>query len=615
MNLRLPQYALTFSRPVIGYGDFSYQCPLPDSKPYVDKTVVDRKFALWDYVCKEGLLTSKDEYKKLKSWSFLKDKTIFAYHWFKFDNMPLKMRWYQDVILSDTSDRILFAASNQIGKSIELDVDAATEFLMDHNKNWVGILVSNSLDQSMYQMDRIKLMLRSANISYRVEETTDTKTGRKDNATKISYTFYAPDQVTPLYTNLLICCPHTSSALGYPADRIWLDEFDFWEDVKGGQEHFLNQVIIPRTYDTNGKIKIFSNPDGKDKLMYKLWNQKDEKGNFVWNRYQFNYWDMPTANQERFNRLIIGKTRQQVDSTLLAVFSQSAGAFLSMDEINDSVDKELCEKGRQAGYGREVAFFMDVGSVHDQCALFGAFLTGNKEVPEIPIVNLFYVHKYPVGYPLSRVVGVDVNAEDGWDSYVEDNPSVKEVLAEYSIEQDGKKYPPLFGVDVTGNSGIVPLFNVVGIEPVDVTFTGKRKWEMYQRMQYYFQQRFIKRVNDQDINTMDGKDASYQLSKLIVKKGTSTAYRQVHHENENDFDDCPDAIAGVIHLIENPDLPSLSFDIIFDGKSMLPEIEQDAEEIRKLKEENPELKDQYIPSFYNTNEFGTWLEKREKAKR
>lgn len=615
MNLKLPSYALSYSKPIVGYGNFTYTAPRPEDRSMVDQTIVARKFDLWKYVCDENLLTSQDEYKKLKAWSFLRDKTIYAYHFFKFDNKPMKLRWYQDVLLADTSDRILFGAANQIGKSITLDVDAGIEFLSDHNKGWVGILVSNSLDQSMYQMDRIKLLLRSANINYREEDTLDTKTGRKDNATKISYTFYAKDGKTPLYTNLLICCPHTSSALGYPADNLWLDEFDFWEDVKGGQEHFLNQIIIPRTYETNGKIKIFTNPDGKDKLLYKLWNQKDELGNFVWNRYQFNYWDKPGADQKRFSRLIIGKTRQQVDSTLLAVFSQSAGAFLSTDEIDDSVDAELNQKGRQAGYGREVAFFLDVGTVHDQSVLVGAYITENKETPEIPFINAFFIHKYPVGYPLPRVVGVDVNHDDGWDDYALDNPPVKEILAEYSTEMDGKKLPPLFGVDVTGNSGLIPLFNVIGIEPADIVFSGKKKWEMYQRMQYYFQQRYIRRVFDQDLNTVDGKDCGYQLSKLVVKRGTQTSYRQIHHENESDYDDCPDALAGVIHLIENPNLPSLSFDIVKDGHSMLQEIEKEKEAIADFKKSNQELADQYIPSFYNTDELGTWMDKKEKLKR
>jgi len=609
-----PFYKLNFGRAVVGYANFSFVMQKPSDVPMVDTKVVDKKFRIWQEVCNSGLLTSEDEYVRSKAWSLLNDKTLMAYHYFKFDGKPMKLRWYQDAILSDDHDRILFVAANQIGKSLTLDVDAAVTFLRDHGKGWVGILVSSSLPQSMFQMDRIKMLLRSADINYREEDTTETKTGKKDNSTTISYTFYSGDGQTPLYTNLLICCPHTSSALGYPADDIWLDEFDFWKDVVGGQEHFLNQVIIPRTFETNGRIKIFSNPDGADKLLAKLFHQKDDLGVHVWHRYQFNMWDRPGISQEEFNKKKVGMTRQQVDSTLLAVFSSSAGAFLSSDEIKDQISLELCEKGDSAGYGRECAFFLDVGSVHDQCVLVGGYLDENIVEPDIPLINVFYIHKYPVGYPISRVVGISV-VDDGWDDEAEDNRSVKSVLLEYSQEVDGFRNYPLFGVDVTGNSGISPLFNVAGIDPVNVTFSGPRKWAMYQRYQYYSQQRYFKRARDRDANAVNGNDFSYQASKLRVKQGTSTGYRQIHHEQESDLDDTQDATVGLIYLIENPDLPSLSYDIINNGKSVLSDIEEEKRSVDEFKENHPELKDQYIPSFMRNDELDSWIGRREKNRR
>ena len=489
MELEVPKYDLKHTRSIVGYGNFSYTKQKENENSMVDISIVEQKFKLWNYIAEKELITKGTKLERLKTLSLLKDKTIMAYAYFKFDNKPFKLRWTQDCLLSDNHDRILYAAANQTGKSLTLDADAAIEFLRDHGKNWVGILVSSSLPQSQYQMDRIKLLLKSAKISYKEEETVDTKTGKKDNATQLSYTFYDPDGKTPLYTNFLICCPHTSSALGYPADDIWLDEFDFWENID--QKHFVYQIIIPRTFETGGKIKIFSNPNGKDRMLYELWNQKDEQGNYVWHRYNFNYWDKPGANQKEFDKLKTGMTRQQVDSTLLAVFSQSAGAFLSYEEIKNQLDSELCQKGDQAGYGRETAWFLDVGSVHDQSSLTGGYISENKEQPELPIINGFYIHKYPVGYPLARVVGILPKEKDGWEDEAEDNPSVKSVLEEYSEEEGEEKFLPLFGCDVTGNSGIIPLFNTVGIEPVDITFSGPKKWRMYQRYQAYSQQRYF----------------------------------------------------------------------------------------------------------------------------
>jgi len=442
------------------------------------------------------------------------------------------------------------------------------------------------------------MLLKSSNLSYREEETVDTKTGKKDNTTQLSYTFYSADGKTPLYRNLLICCPHTSSALGYPVDVMWLDEFDFWENCD--QSHFMYQIAIPRTFKTKGKIKVYTNPDGKEKMMYKLWNGKDAEGNPAWHRYQFNYWDKPDANQQEFNKLIVGMSKSQIESTLLAVFTRTEGSFLSSEEISDMHDAELAQKGDSAGYGRETAWFLDVGSVHDQSVLIGGYVEQNLLVPEIPLQKVFWIHKYPVGYPLARVVGLDAatDSNDGWTDYVLDNPSVKQVLADYGEEIEKKKYQPLFGFDATGNAGMLPLFAAAQIDAVDVTFTGKLKWHMYQRYQYYAQQRFLKRARERDSNTVRGCTFDYQASKLVIKKNTSTSYKQIHHESEDDLDDTQDAVVGFIHLIENPDLPSLSFDII---------------EHNVQKEVSPEekLNGQYIPPFMNKLELDNWMEQKE----
>lgn len=595
----LQKYNFSFEKPVIGYGNFSTK--QKDVKCMIDQSIVNHKIDLW----KKSVLNPPKDNSHL---SLLRDKTILAFNYFKFNGKPFRSRWYQDVLMFDSYDRILYASSNQSGKSISLNVDAATEFFQDHGKGWVGLLVSNSLPQSQYQMDRIKMMLKSSNIQYRVEDTTDKKTGKKDNSTQISYTFYEDDELTPRYTNLLICCPHTSSALGYPCDNMWLDEFDFWENCD--QRHFIYQIAIPRTFDTKGKIKIFSNPNGKERMMYELWNLKDAEGNFVWHRYNFNYWDTPNANQKDFDKNVTGMTPSQIDSTLLARFARTEGSFFSTEEIEDTLSKELIEKGDSAGYGRDTAWFLDVGTVHDQSCLIGAYLEQNEQVPEIPKINLFYVHKYPVGFPLARVVGVDnaIDSEDGWDDYVKDNPPVKSVLGKYGhLGADNSMFYPLFGCDVTGNRGLIPLFQAIDIDVIPIEFQGKNKWYMFQRYQYYVQQRFLKRNMDRDENTVRGCDFSYQMSKLIVKKTANQSYNKIHHENEDDLDDTQDSVAGVIHLIENPDLPSLSFEIINEKGIVTEEVEEEIKEQHKLEKEG-----QYIPSFYDRSELDNWIEQKEK---
>jgi len=617
MDLALPISNLSHTRPIIGFGNFGHS--VKDSiSCFLDKSIINRKFALWDTVLANNLLASPNELIRAKAISLLRDKSILAYSQLKYDNEPVRMMYLQDAILSDTYNRILFCGCNQhIGKSFTLNVDAATSFMIDHKKNWIGILVSGSLPQSQFQMDRIKMLLKSSNISYKEEDTIDTKTGKKDNTTQLSYTFFSEDKKTPLYRNLLVCCPHTSSALGYPVDDLWLDEFDFWENCD--QNHFLYQIAIPRTFHTKGNIKVYTNPDGKEKMMYKLWNQTLPDGTPAWHRYQFNYWDKPGATQIGFDKGIVGMTRGQIESTILGIFTRTEGSFFSTSEIKDMLCQELTDKGDQSGYGRETAWFLDVGSVHDQSSLTGGYLEPNPDFPEIPLIKAFWIHKYPVGYPLGRVVGVKeiLNSEgemvplkelkDGWEDEAKDNPSVKDILDEYAEEINSTKFQPLFGFDATGNAGMLPLLQATGIDAMDIQFQGKKKWHMYQRYQLYVQQRFLKRAKERDSNTVRNCDFDYQASKLTIKKNTNTVYKQIHHENENDLDDTQDSMVGLIHLIENPDVPSLGFGLIPHKKIIGENQKENDEEPLRIG------KDQYIPPFYNKRELNSWIDKREKT--
>jgi hypothetical protein len=567
MQQELYRPHLDYSRPVLGHGNFTTTYR-PDLKPLLDITYIDSKYHLWDYNSKYvltdpgiDLKTNKViDHNKAKSYwkaiSLLRDKSIYAYANFKFNDKPMRMRWYQDLLLNDNFPRILYASSNQSGKSITLDVDAAIEFSKDHDKEWVGILVSKSLPQSQYQMDRIKQLLKSGNFEYRVENTDDSKTGKKDNSFQISFTFYSPDG-RPIYTNRLICCPPTGSALGYPCDCLWLDEFDFWKDID--QNWFIKQIAIPRTFETRGSIKIFTNPDGKKEL-WNLWNEKDQKGNPVWHRYNFNYWDTPNASQDDFDFKSVGMTRSQIESTLLAIFSNSDSAFFSDDEIRRSYDSELTENKL---YNKQPIFFLDVGAKHDQSVLIGGFVEPDEHNPRLKHFFAPIIQVYPVGYPLSRVIGSEVSDSDGWHHV----KSVKDYLSDWSIDNIN----PIFGVDCTGNSGIVPLCRAHGINPIDVTMSGPVKSGMYQRYKYLMEKGLLHRTRSVEFE--------YQASHLEMKK-SARGYLMIHHAREDDLDDTQDAMAGFIYLADNPNIFPVTMTLIErnDAKS---EPDKNTQEIKK----------------------------------
>jgi len=492
------------------------------TRDQIDSVGYNSKFKL----CDSYLANPESNAYLLKE--LLNDKTCFGYLMLKLNGAPLSLRDYQDAIINDSHRFIYFRAANQIGKSLLLDVKACINLLIDHGHGHHEAIVSKSLPQSTFQMMRVKSLLNAMpHISW------DDIKGGSDSKSILSVNIL--DRKGKIkYTNLLICAPCTEGLLGYDLHELNLDEFEFW-DVD--TNHFLNQIGEPRTYQTKGNITIFSNPNGGDNFGSELEKLRLPNGKLKYHTYVFNFNDNPDNSEEDLELAMTGKSRAQIESTLLAIRSLSDKYFFSGDEIKQSLDKELCD---DAAEGKQTFWFLDVGAKHDQSVLVGGFMEQDEYEKGMFHVNIFRFHVYPVGYPISRVVGSfdESQATDGWHS----EKSVKEYLEEFSII-DGVL--PTFGVDVTGNSGISPLFHSTGIFPIDVTFSGPKKWAMYQRLKYFLEKKLLHRVESEEFDK--------EMGTIISTKLGTQRYRRVGHEHENDLDDVCDSVAGLIFLMDNPD--------------------------------------------------------------
>lgn len=485
--------------------------------------------------CKKYLAGDKSLMKPL-----LNDITTFSYLFFKLNNKPVVMYPYQDMILNTNAKYKIFRAARQIGKSICLDVKSAYNLCLDHGHEHNECIISKSLPQATFQMSRVKHLLNTARFNWREQK------GPQDSMSVITVSIYdelddsyekenRPRRVK--YVNRLVVAPCTEGALGYDFHEVNLDEFEYW-DVDCN--NFYNNVIEPTIYTTKGNICIFSNPNGADSYAAELELQRLPSGDLKWKTFCFNFMDRPGATKEDFEMHIVGKTRQQIESQLLAVRSLSDRNYFSPDEIERSYDSFLNELKM---IGKQPFFALDVGSKHDQSVLVGGFVepddSGRFMRLYMPIIHL-----YPVGYPLSRVVGSNVDDSDGW-GHVK---SVKEFLDEYS--ENG--IIPVFGVDCTGNSGIVPLFEAAGIYPQDITLSGPVKSGMYQRFKYFMEKGLLHRIKSSEFE--------YQARHLEVKK-SQRGYLMIHHENENDLDDVMDATAMLISLADSPDIVPVSVEV------------------------------------------------------
>jgi len=82
-----------------------------------------------------------------------------------------------------------------------------------------------------------------------------------------------------------------------------------------------------------------------------------------------------------------------------------------------------------------------------------------------------------------------------------------------------------------------------GVSLQGIIFSLSNKSKMYTDLKMLFEQRRIKIPNDEEFKK--------QLGSLNFKR-TTGGQLQVHHENENDLDDYPDALAGLIAISIKP---------------------------------------------------------------
>ena len=422
--------------------DYNY----PITSKDLDLVSYGSKFKL----CNEFLRSSSPTDPKYLT--LFQDITSFSYIFFYLDGSRVTLFPYQDMILNDPYKYKIFRSSRQSGKSLSLDIKSAYNLLRDHGYGHNECIISASLAQASYQMRRVKGLLNSMpHIKWREQVLSDNQSllilDVLDNAGKSKY------------QNMLVVTPCTEGSLGYSFHSVNLDEIEYWKDIN--VEHFMNNIIGPTILATDGSITTFSNPNGSESYIAKLENLRLPNGPKKWHTYVFNFFDCPLNNQDKFDIATAGLTRQQIESQYLAIRTLSDRYYFSSDEIQHSFDPVLDRSKSWIAKGKVTYWFLDVGAKHDQSVLCGCYIEDSNTSSDYrPLysVNLFCIQPYPVGYPISRVVGSHdpSHDSDGW-HYVK---SVKDWLTEYRLSSDCY---PLLGCDVTGNSGIMPLFASCGI--------------------------------------------------------------------------------------------------------------------------------------------------------
>ena len=489
------------------------------------------KFDYWDRVIKENLLEIGTPEQQKEIYRSLTDPTIFAYAFFTDPLKPTKpfaLYPYQDIIINDKHDRVMFVAANQIGKSITLCL-MAIMFAMN-NPGKTVLMVSKTLPQSKDLLRQIKQFLITSRLNYRYD------IGDSQTKTEIYFKHFEEYEeydekleksfirYKELPQSRIICVPATEAALGYAVHLALVDELAFYENG----EYFFKQILQPRTYTTKGQIVVFSNPNGAQGIFWELRNDPR------FHVYVFDFLDCPTNTQEEFDKYAKGLTREQIDSTLLAKFTSPEGGFFTLQERRDMQEER--SNMLPSLITTPIYIFFDWGKAGDRTVRSIGIPIKKKEEDWAAEVYVYEMKEYPQGTPYTDIVDVDL----------------KNLILNNGIDKIA-----MVGWDNTGvGAGIEDFIKRVeqlGIQAMPVDFNLSNKSRIYTLFKLLAEQRRIKIPHV--------KECDKQLSTLVFKK-TGREYLKVHHMNEKDRDDFPDSLAGLCSLMIAPDNPPISATII-----------------------------------------------------
>jgi len=500
--------------------------------PEMEKITSD-KFAKWDKIIGDDVLSVGTPEEQEKVYELLQDYTIYAYAFLKDprnSGNPLKLYPYQDIIINDPHKRIVFAAANQIGKSICLCVKALIFAIT--NPGTTTLMTSRTETQSKDLIRQIKSFLRNSSLS------SETDIGETETKTELYIRHFEYQEVYDvdldktftkkvyLKESRIICTPATEAALGYAVDLALEDELFFYDNG----DHFHFQILQPRTYTTKGQIIIFSNPNGQQGIGWIVWNDP------FYHRYRFNFLDCPTNTQEEFDILCKGLTQEQIDSTLLAIFTSPEGGFLTLAERKDM--QEVRSSILPSVITQPIYIFFDWAKSRDRTVRIIGIPNKavRKEGDWTDQVYIYEMKEYPAGTDYTDIIDGDL----------------KELVKEI-----GPQNIAMVGWDNTGvGRGLEDFISRIeqfGVQCMPVEFSLQNKSRIYTLFKLLAENRRIKMPTVEECNK--------QLSMLRFKT-TARGLLQVHHENERDRDDFPDAIAGLCSLIIQPEVSPVTCEII-----------------------------------------------------
>ncbi len=490
---------------------------------------VNEKFLTWDRLGERKEEISKAQFNRLTA-NLFKDPTIWAYATLRDkQNQPMRMYYFQDMILNDQHRFIHVSAANQIGKTWAVIVKALHHALFTNNAS--VMLISRSEKQAKNILDEMKWMMKRAKINYN-------EMFKDDVDNRMEYHLPSPDGIG---TSVIRVFPPTPTILGFPATLIIMDETGFWEmDSMTDSVDFYQQCIRPRTNTTKswkhpfltmGQIISITNPNGQNGLAWWLYNNDD------YHNYKYCWLTNPTNSYEEYKKEEKTLPPIRFASVYAAEYVSATGGFITLaqyDRFKSYESKESIEPGMTLFLGGDFASEDPKSKNTDWHVLYGVVQVPNKAFPQHPRMRVVYRKVFEPGTKREEIY----NELDR----LKNLPEV--VIAKFAYDKVG--VGDSVKTDLIGRG----TFYEKQIEAL--TYSLPSKSDVYLKFQSLFHQDMIE--------GWDIPELKEQLLALKVEQPTGSIHIKVHHKTEGVKDDEPDALANACFVASVPIIKhSLSF--------------------------------------------------------
>lgn len=232
---------------------------------------------------------------------------------------------YQKKILDSDSDRRVFVAGRQVGKS-RTCAWMALHHALSH-RNHTVLITADALRQSSELFSQLRSEMNEAGIS------DDLWGVERDTQTVIEFN----------NGSRILCLPtgrDGSNIRGYTADMIIVDEAAFIDDA------IFEDVLWPMTFVTDGTIVLASTPWGSSGFFYESADKADDPDS-DWMKVQVSSYDNPRIDHDQIEEFKEGKTQRQIRQEVLGQFVDEADTFFPASLVrqcmSDGVERDTDE--------------------------------------------------------------------------------------------------------------------------------------------------------------------------------------------------------------------------------------------------------------------------------